>query len=105
MRQPVGYLLRIILIHVLPISELWIAALLVWKKTQEFGLYLSLFFLATFSIYIAMGMLHYFGNIPCSCGGILENMGWKIHLWFNLIFLTCTLITIITRRKEAELQD
>lgn len=37
-------------------------------------------------------MLH---NIPCSCGGILESLGWREHLYFNLAFIALAVLALI----------
>ncbi|WP_407637169.1 MauE/DoxX family redox-associated membrane protein [Daejeonella oryzae] len=67
------------------------------------GLNFSLFLLIQFTIYIILIMLNVFGRIPCSCGGILEEMSWGQHLVFNLFFLLLTIIAIIHNSKERRL--
>ncbi len=32
-------------------------------------------------------ILNYSASVPCSCGGIIEKLGWKEHLVFNLFFV------------------
>lgn len=66
------------------IGELIIAILLCIKKTQRLGLYLFLGMMTAFTVYIYL-ILNYSPFVPCSCGGILEKMGWTEHLWFNTI--------------------
>ncbi len=75
------------------VVELLIAILLSVAKTRILGLYMSFTLMLLFSIYIFM-ILNYSPSIPCSCGGILENMGWKDHLVFNLGFTLLSLIAL-----------
>ncbi|WP_077416150.1 MauE/DoxX family redox-associated membrane protein [Chryseobacterium sp. JV274] len=71
----------------------WIAfILLLVPICRRSGLYLSLFLMSAFTAYIFI-ILNYSDFVPCSCGGILEKLGWTEHLVFNAI---CVLLIIIT---------
>lgn len=70
----------------LPILELVIAGLLLFKKTKMIGLYSSLLIMSMFTAYI-YAMLNYSYYIPCSCGGVLASMTWGVHFWFNILFV------------------
>lgn len=65
-------------------GELFIALMLCFKKSRTLGLYLFIGFMTAFTVYIYL-ILHYSPFVPCSCGGILEDLGWKEHLWFNVV--------------------
>ncbi|OXB07814.1 MauE/DoxX family redox-associated membrane protein [Flavobacterium pectinovorum] len=69
----------------IPVSEVIIAGLLFSQKTRLTGLYLSFCLMVMFSIYIVI-ILNFSPFVPCSCGGILEKLGWKEHLLFNIAF-------------------
>jgi putative oxidoreductase len=84
-----------------PLTELGAAGLLIFSKTRRIGLYLSLLLLFVFSIYIITILLNVFGRIPCSCGGILENMTWTEHLLFNVFFIVLTLIALIQTSEDG----
>ena len=91
-----------VLIYMLPPLEMAVAVLLVFSRTMVTGLYFSSVLLGLFSCYIALVIFHFFNRTPCSCGGILEKIGWVPHLFFNLFFLIITLTAIfIFQRKEA----
>ncbi|WP_177765319.1 MauE/DoxX family redox-associated membrane protein [Flavobacterium sp. I3-2] len=64
-------------------GELIIALMLCFTKSRTLGLYLFLGFMTAFTVYIYL-ILNYSPFVPCSCGGVLEKMGWTEHLWFNL---------------------
>ena len=77
--------------------ELLIALLLAVVKTRIIGLYISFTLMLLFSIYIYL-ILNYSPFVPCSCGGILENMGWTEHLIFNLVF---TLLAVRSEERRC----
>ncbi|WP_313385908.1 DoxX family protein [Chishuiella sp.] len=76
------------------ITELIIAFLLCQKRTQQIGLFASYGLLLAFTVYIYI-ILNYSDFIPCSCGGILEKLGWTEHLIFNLFFIVLAVIAIL----------
>lgn len=69
-----------------PFLELLISLLLVFPKTRSVGLITFFGMIASFTFYIFF-ILNYASFIPCSCGGILDDLGWREHLFFNLVFL------------------
>lgn len=83
-----------ILTWLVPTTELLITATLLYRQSQRTGLWAATLLLTVFSIYIAIVMTGIFGRIPCSCGGILKNMGYGTHLLFNLFFVTIGIIGI-----------
>ncbi|MBF4473067.1 MauE/DoxX family redox-associated membrane protein [Flavobacterium sp. HJJ] len=68
--------------------EFTIVLMLAIPKTRFIGLVASFTLMVMFTLYIIV-ILNYSSFVPCSCGGILEQMGWKQHLIFNI---GCTLI-------------
>lgn len=70
----------------IPVIELFIAVLLLTGSYKRLGLLLSYSLMVFFTLYIFI-ILHYSYYVPCSCGGILEKMGWEEHLWFNIAFV------------------
>lgn len=65
--------------------EFIVAIALCMNSSRLIGLYASLGLMAGFTIYIYL-ILNYSDFIPCSCGGILEKLGWKEHMVFNIFF-------------------
>lgn len=78
--------------------ELLITALLCFGTTRLLGFYLSFFLMLLFTTYIVV-ILNFASNVPCSCGGVLEALGWKAHLIFNVFFIGMALIGILIERK------
>ncbi|MDM1412344.1 hypothetical protein HX038_16585 [Myroides odoratimimus] len=82
-----------VIAYLVVISELVIAFLLTLRSTKLLGLYLSYGLMVAFTIYIYL-ILNYSDFIPCSCGGVLEKLGWNEHLWFNIITSVLILLSI-----------
>lgn len=76
-----------LLLYLLPVMEITTAILLVIPKFRALGLRLSVILLACFTLYILLILTGIFGRIPCSCGGVIDSLGWWEHLVFNLVFL------------------
>lgn len=91
--------IALILVWVIPVLEIFIVAILLYKPLRLTGFYASLILLALFTIYIAITMTRVFGRIPCSCGGILKHMSYSVHLIFNIFFLLLALTGILLKRK------
>ena len=101
-KQPFPPPIQQLLIWTLPSFELLTGAALLTGKYLKPGLYASAVLFGSFAAYIALILSRTFGHIPCSCGGLIEHMGWSFHLWFNLAFLALTLYIIwINQRKES----
>lgn len=85
--QTLGKTAASFLLWFIPSSELLAALLLLFSKTRFAGLMLSAVLMLLFTGYIGLVLLGYYNRTPCSCGGVLKEMGWQIHFWFNLYFL------------------
>jgi len=99
-RQPFSPAFAPLLTWFLPIIELAAAYLLMFTKTRTAGMLLSFLLMTVFSIYVALAVTGFWENIPCSCGGVLNRLGWKDHLWFNLFFTALAGIGIYLSRKS-----
>jgi hypothetical protein len=69
----------------IPVSELVICLLLFFNSSRKFGLLLSTVLMGLFTIYIAL-MLLFVPDLPCSCGGVIQQMSWPQHFVFNITF-------------------
>lgn len=84
----------------IPAGELILAILLLFRKTRLLGLYGSLFLMALFTGYIYL-MLHYSYDLPCSCGGVLRQLSWQDHLYFNLAFTILCILGILLHSSKT----
>lgn len=99
-KAPVIGKYREIVSWMLPISELIVAILLVFKTTQLTALYISLGMLVLFTIYLGW-MLLFSKNLPCNCGGVINKMTWKQHIVFNLGFIVLAMLGIVLTLKNS----
>ena len=80
--------------YAVPLTEIVLALLLVIPKTRLVALYGSFSLMLMFSIYIYL-MIYYSDYRPCTCGGIIQEMSWTAHLYFNIGTTLMTLIAIL----------
>lgn len=81
--------------------ELIIVFQLSSSKLRLLGLHASFTLMLFFTVYIYL-ILNYSDNIPCSCGGVLEDLGWTEHLIFNLICSVIAVIAIVLSTKTKK---
>ncbi len=82
-----------------PIIELGIAGLLISAKYKEFAMYLASGLMLLFSIYI-IWIMEFSADVPCSCGGIINNLTWQEHLLFNSGFLLLGILGIYIQANK-----
>lgn len=83
---------------IIPSIELIIVLLLFFPKTRLPGLYASLCLLILFTQYL-LYMIMFTEKLPCQCGGVISNMSWKTHVFFNLFFIVVSITAISVYRK------
>ncbi|NOT73424.1 MAG: hypothetical protein HOP08_00750 [Cyclobacteriaceae bacterium] len=83
----------------IPAVEILIALLLVFQTTRQIGLYASFGLMMLFTFYI-ISILGYSEYVPCSCGGILQSLGWTEHLFFNIAFCLLGVAAIVLQSKR-----
>ncbi|OQP56599.1 MauE/DoxX family redox-associated membrane protein [Niastella populi] len=88
-----------ILAWAIPAGELLIAVMLAIPAIRLAGLYASGILMSLFTVYIA-AMLLSGSDIPCSCGGIVEEMSWGAHIVFNSAFVALSACGIYLQRKK-----
>lgn len=91
----------------LPIVEFGLVVLLIVPRWRLKGLYASVGILSVFIIYIIVMMLTS-DHLPCSCGGLLEQLSWKGHIFFNGGFILLDAIAIrleksLKKRKREDI--
>lgn len=94
-----------ILFWLVPLIEIGIAVLLMFPILRIKGLIAALIMMILFTTYIII-ILNFSSFIPCSCGGILEKLGWTEHLVFNLFFVLLAIIGLyLSFEKENSRKD
>jgi hypothetical protein len=72
---------------------------LVYKNKIKISLLISFTLMFFFSLYI--GYLLYFSYyVPCSCGGILGDLSWNAHMYFNIILTLITAIAYLFHNEK-----
>lgn len=85
----------------LPAAELVVAAMLFIPKTKLVGLYSALSLMSAFTIYLFY-MLVFTPKLPCTCGGMLQQLSWPQHLIFNLFFVLLAIVGIRLFKKQPK---
>lgn len=83
-----------IVVWLVPVVELLIVVLLFFKRFLQAGLVCSLMLMISFTLYITY-MIFFMEQLPCSCGGIIQELSWSNHLFFNSIFILLITITLL----------
>lgn len=97
--QPFSSAVTQLLVWTIPPIELLTAFLLLFNKTRLMGLYISFILMLLFTGYIALVLLGFYDRVPCSCGGVLKQLGWQAHFWFNKFFIFIIFIGIFLERR------
>lgn len=104
-KSPVLIQYSSVLTMLVPLIEIAIGMLLLsrFSKYIFIGFYCSWFILSIFTIYIIY-LLNSELSIPCSCGGILGNLPWNIHIAFNIFFMILSAIGVMLRGRFLSLE-
>ena len=77
-----------------PLVEYILALALILEAFRLKALYGSFALMIMFTTYILL-VLNFSDYVPCSCGGVLEDLGWTEHVIFNLAFVLLALSAIL----------
>ena len=87
---------------IVPVIEVILALMLAFPTTRLYAFYGSFFLMALFCWYI-IAITRFSDYVPCSCGGILEQMSWNTHLWFNIGFVLLAAIAVFIYPRSKDL--
>lgn len=90
----------------IPLLEVTIVVLLFLPRWRRTGLLTGSILMAVFTGYVAYMLLDG-TELPCTCGGILQQMSWLQHFWFNFSFTIIALLSFFLSPKRfvANKQD
>lgn len=88
----------------IPGIELILAVLLAFKSFRLLALFGSFALMVMFTVYIIV-ITNFSYYVPCSCGGILEKLGWTEHLIFNIVFVLLAAAGIILTVRQPKVQS
>ena len=90
-----------IIAYAIPVMEIIISVMLIVPRLTLYGFYASFFLMFLFAAYIVF-ILTVSPNVPCSCGGVLENLGWTEHLVFNMFFVLLAVLGIVLHNRNRK---
>lgn len=99
-QMPFNHFIKLLITYTVPALETITMLLLILGKRFS-GLVLSLFLLLGFTTYIILVLSHFFPKTPCSCGGLISTMSWKMHFWFNLMFIVINVYCLIYIQRKG----
>jgi uncharacterized membrane protein YphA (DoxX/SURF4 family) len=74
----------------LPIAEILLAILLLVPDISKITLLCTTIVMSSFTLYV-LSLLLFDPHLPCSCGGLLEELSWKEHLVLNVSLVIISL--------------
>ena len=86
---------------IVPVTEFLISVMLVFARLRLVGLYAAFSLMVMFTTYIIC-ILTLSLYIPCSCGGVLEKLGWKEHLIFNIVFIILAAVAVLISYRKVK---
>lgn len=89
---------------ILPASELLISFMLLFPRVRKSGLFAAFLLMLAFTVYVG-GMLLFAPHLPCSCGGVLNQLGWGGHLVLNLALTTLAFYGHRLERRSTNTED
>lgn len=87
----------------IPVVELLVAGMFFLRKWILAAFYAGFALMAMFTTYIVL-VLNFSDFIPCSCGGVLEQLGWTEHVVFNLVFVAIALLSILIIERNRPIK-
>ena len=91
-----------VLAFAIPGVELLVALSLCFTRTRLIGLALSTFLMTVFTGYTALVLGGFYDKIPCTCGGVLNSMGWQTHLYFNIGWWVLGILSLVTSYRYRQ---
>ena len=84
----------------IPTVEAALVLLLIIPRTRRLGILGSTLLMFVFTVYIGY-MIATSSSLPCTCGGIIQDLTWREHLLLNSVMFLSGLIAMkYTYKKE-----
>lgn len=96
------------LTYAVPIFELILFVLLLVPEKRigekkitcrKIGLIAGGILMLSFTVYIALMFLLYGNDLPCSCGGVMKELSWTAHIYFNLAFVGLSMWALLLYKR------
>lgn len=86
-----------VIVFAVPLIEFIISLMLFLPRFRLKGFYASFILMVLFTAYI-ITLFTISPELPCSCGGIIEDLSWKGHLLLNSSLILLSIIAIRLQR-------
>lgn len=83
----------------IPGLEILIVIMLLFCRLRNIGLLISLLLMTMFTGYIIY-MISFVPHLPCSCGGVIQQLSWSNHVWFNCAFIVLIITVLFSSYKD-----
>lgn len=96
------------LTYAVPITELFICVLLLFNSAPlikrnaticKIGFIAAGTLMLSFTVYIGLMFLLYGNDLPCSCGGVMKELSWTAHIFFNLAFVGLAIWALVLNKR------
>lgn len=67
--------------------------------TRKIGLIAGGTLMLLFTVYIGLMFLLYGNDLPCSCGGVMKELSWTAHIFFNLAFVGLAIWALLLYKR------
>ncbi len=108
-KQPIPESVSDILLWVVPLVEIGISGLIAASMLNNsftrIAMIASTALMGIFTVYTILAYSSAFGHVPCSCGGIIELLNWKQHLYFDFFFLAISITGIVIAKRNDFPED
>jgi uncharacterized membrane protein YphA (DoxX/SURF4 family) len=102
-QSPILYGVAPLAAVLVPTTEIIISFLLAIPRFRLAGLLASFGLMIMFTAYIII-ILQFSDKIPCSCGGVLNDLTWGEHLVFNCAFIVLAIVGIVLHPNENKIK-
>ena len=83
------------------LAELVVVLLLLYPPLRIVGFSTSFILMLLFTVYIGY-MIASASSLPCSCGGILQELSWKDHFLLNIALTILAALGLYLQRKKRD---
>ncbi|HRE67739.1 MAG TPA: DoxX family membrane protein [Cyclobacteriaceae bacterium] len=81
------------------VVELVVSIMLITPRLRLSAFFSSFCLMTMFTAYV-VAILKFSPYVPCSCGGVLEKLGWTEHLIFNGAFLILSGVAVVKQLDQ-----
>jgi uncharacterized membrane protein YphA (DoxX/SURF4 family) len=81
-----------------PALEILLSILLLVPSLQYKAMYACYMLMTMFTAYL-ITTLQFSDYVPCTCGGVLQQLTWQTHIVFNICFMAMAVFAILLHKK------